>query len=108
RILGEHVQAERARPRVDERDRLLDAVDLEDRENRAEDLLLHRGRIRRYVHEHGWRDESILPIAPAAVIDRPAREQRAEPIEVTQRDDAAVVRTRPRILAVEIEQGFLQ
>ena len=53
RVLGEHVEAERARPGIDEVDHLLDAVDFQHRQDRSENLLLHDGRVRA-TRRPGW------------------------------------------------------
>ena len=45
----------------------------------------HR-RIRRHVHQHGRRNEFIRPVVLAAVVNRPAREQCRQPVEVTRVD----------------------
>ena len=47
RVVGEHVQRQRMRPGVDEGDRLVDVVDGDHRQDRAEDLLGHHGRVGR-------------------------------------------------------------
>jgi len=107
-ILGEQVQTQRARPRVDEVDHLLDVIDLQDRKNRAEDLFLHHRRVRRHVHQHRRRDEPVRAVVLTSVENGPARQQRRQPIEVTRVDDSAVVRAFLGIAAVELDQRFLE
>src|SRR5262245_65693723 len=67
-ILGEQVEAKRARPRVDEVDHLFDVADLQNREDRAEDLFLHYGRVWRHIRQNGRRDEAVTCVVLTAMI----------------------------------------
>src|SRR6266852_4528082 len=102
------MQTKRTWPRVYEVNYLLNAIYFQDRQDRAEDFLLHRGRVRRHVHQDGRLDETIASIMAAAVEDRSAFEKPDEPIEMTIADDAAVIWALLRILAIELMHGFLE
>ena len=58
-ILGEHVEAERLLPVVDEVHGLVGTLHVDEGEDRAEDLLLHDGVGRIDIAEHGDGDEQV-------------------------------------------------
>src|SRR6266566_1655502 len=74
-ILGEQIQTQGARPRLDEIDHLLDVVNLQDWKDRTKDLFLHHRRLWGYVYQHGRRDEPVRAVMLAAEVNRSARKQ---------------------------------
>ena len=65
-VIAEDVEPERVGPLVDPVDHLLDRIDLEHRQDRAEDLLLHDLRVERDVDEHRRRDVELGGVGLAA------------------------------------------
>ncbi len=62
----------------------------------------------RHVDEDGGRDEEVVAVMLAAVVDLSAAEKARQPVEVTGIHDAAVVRALLRIGAVEADHGLFQ
>src|SRR6266699_6286308 len=107
-IFGEQIQTERAWPSVDEVDDFLNAAHFQDRQDRAKDLFLHRGRVRRHVHQHRWLDKTITSIMLAAVEDRSTFEKPHQPIKMMRADDPAVIRAFLRVVSIKFNQRFFQ
>src|SRR5260221_11461346 len=101
------MQAKRTWPGVYEVNCLLNAIYFQDRQDRAEDFLLHRRRVRRHVRQDGRLDETVASIMAAAVEDRSTFEKAHQPIEMTIADDAPVIRALLRLLTTELMHGFL-
>ena len=86
------VEPERGGPLVDPVDHLLDRIDLEHRQDRAEDLLPHDLRVERDVDEHRRRDVELVGVGLAACGDGSVRDQPGQAVEGPAVDDPAVVR----------------
>src|SRR5438552_18722982 len=59
-VLGEQIQAQRAGTCVNEPDYFLNAIDFLDWQDRAEDFILHRRRVRCNVRQYCWRGAMIV------------------------------------------------
>src|SRR5579872_738783 len=105
-ICREQIDAKRTRPGVDELDRFLNVANLEYRQDGTKDLFLHRGGLRRNIHQHSGRQKPVNPIMLPAVVDGSTREQSDQTIKVMKADDATVVRAFLGIFSVKLKQGF--
>ena len=96
---AEAIQGQRRGPRVDKRDRLVQRIHREDRQDRPEDLLPHHRVIGRDVAQNRGRKIARCAIDLRPGRDRAALQQRDEAREMRLVDDAPVVRARARVLA---------
>ena len=107
-VLGEQIQRQRRRPVAQQRQRIVEVVEFQHRQDRPEDFLLHHRRVGRHVGQNRRREVEVARIVLAAVGDLAAAEVAGEPIQVFPVDDAAVVRAFLRVVAVELAHRPLQ
>jgi hypothetical protein len=101
-VLSEDVEAERAGPAVDPLNHGLHRINLQDRQDRAEDLVLHYRRVQRHVDEHCRRNVTFGDVGLTADRDFPALQQADKPVEVLAVDNAAIIWTDFWIVAVKV------
>ena len=102
-VFREQVARQRMRPCGGEGNRFVDAADGQNRQNRAENFLLHDGAVQRNIAEDGRRNAQGGGVDTAAVDDLTRCHQPGQAVEMLLVDDVDVLRAVQRVRAELVE-----